>query len=998
MADGLPGVRFHHIAEDPEGHIWFASADSGAARFDGSGFQTFTHQDGLCSNRVFHLLQDRRGRLWFATIGGVCWFDGGAFHALEADGVSGRSVHSLHEDRQGRIWCAGKETLGYYDGTAFHDLVPLYLQRYQEPPSPRWSNWCRGIAEDGQGHLWFGFDYLVRYDGTSFHRYEEGDGFPRAPASYVLGQDDAGQVWIGLPMDRDRLHRHADGAFHSMEVDFGGGALRGIQWDREGRGWFCTTEGAVYQDGDGFGRFTTADGLPHSRVRSVFRDREDRLWFATLNGVGLYDPYGINVLDFQAETPSLTEVSRIAQDRRGDLWFGYAHPDLHSRDRSVARLEDDRLVFVGTEDGRDINNCFAICEDAEGDLWFGGHEGLFRCDGQHLRRADPVAGLNGNGVGAIARDREGRFLFGLWEGRAETEEPHGSPLVIAWQRGSRCLAIFVEEEGEDPFTRIGTVVPGNGGEVWFHLRCPYSPGRGLARWHPEEGLRTYGLEDGLPDLRVTDLLLDRQGGLWIATLGGLARLDGGTFHTFTAEDGLPSNGVRCLFEDRRGHLWIGTHDGVAQYDGRVFQSIRTPPMGLVCRIFEDRDGTFWFGTVLGSVVRYRRRRTPPGVRLLQVVADRVHESPGEAVVFTSDPNVTFEYRGASLTTDPREMLYTYRLKGHDPDWRPATPEIRARYRALEPGRYTFQVMAVDRDLNYSAVAQARLSVEAGPCAGTGTPAHGRGGRELIGEGAAFRGFQLLLRKVASTDLAVLITGETGVGKGLAARTLHELSARRDGPFVQVDCGALPGTSLDSELFGHEEGAFTGALSPRPGKVETARDGTLFLDEIGDMKPETQARMLRLLEERTFERIGGSETLSVRTRVVASTSRDLEELVRTGDFREDLYYRLQAFPIRISPLRERRDEIPLLAEYFKDRMAADLGRKVDPLDPEVLEALKVYSWPGNVRELVHTVQRAVIVCEGPRIQAGDLGLPRQEAHAGAPAASRERAREARSLDR
>lgn len=267
-----------------------------------------------------------------------------------------------------------------------------------------------------------------------------------------------------------------------------------------------------------------------------------------------------------------------------------------------------------------------------------------------------------------------------------------------------------------------------------------------------------------------------------------------------------------------------------------------------------------------------------------------------------------------------------------------------------------------------------------------TPApNGPGRHELIGKSPAFRQFQALVRKVAPTELAVLIAGETGVGKGLAARTLHELSGRCEGPFVQVNCGALPETLLDSELFGHERGAFTSAVSLRLGKVEMAKGGTLFLDEIGDMKLETQARMLRFLEERTFERIGGSKTLEVETRIVAATNRHLEELVRAGDFREDLYYRFQAFPIRMSPLRERREDIPLLAEFFRNRMAADLGKRVDPLGPEIVEALQIYPWPGNVQELVHTVQRAVIVCEGPRIQAGDLGLPRQEAAAGVGAA-------------
>ena len=183
--DGLPSLRIEHIAEDSAGYLWFATRDNGASRFDGDEFHTFTQQDGLCSNQVFFIHRDRQERLWFATVNGVCWYDGTSFHPLEDNGIVGRCVEFLYEDRQGRIWCGGPGTLGYYDGTAFHDLIPLYQQHYQQLPSPHWPKQCRGIAQDPTGHLWFGFDYLIRFDGESFHRYEEEEGFPQAHISYV---------------------------------------------------------------------------------------------------------------------------------------------------------------------------------------------------------------------------------------------------------------------------------------------------------------------------------------------------------------------------------------------------------------------------------------------------------------------------------------------------------------------------------------------------------------------------------------------------------------------------------------------------------------------------------------------------------------------------------------------------------------------------------------------------------------------------------------------
>ncbi|MDE2700593.1 MAG: sigma 54-interacting transcriptional regulator, partial [Gemmatimonadota bacterium] len=326
-----------------------------------------------------------------------------------------------------------------------------------------------------------------------------------------------------------------------------------------------------------------------------------------------------------------------------------------------------------------------------------------------------------------------------------------------------------------------------------------------------------------------------------------------------------------------------------------------------------------------------------------------------------------------FSTPANDMLYICRLQGHDSAWQPATRDRRTYYRDLPPGDYTFQVRAVDRDLNYSEMAQVQISIEPDLRIEALTAAlNSQESNKFIGQSTALRQFQTRLKEVASTDLSVLIMGETGVGKGLAARVLHEQSAHNGGPFIQVNCGALSQTLIDSELFGHEKGAFASAVSRRLGKVELAKDGTLFLDEIGDMTLETQARLLRLLEEGTFERVGGGETLKAQTRIVASTNRNLEEMVSTGAFREDLYYRIYGFPLYLPPLRERKEDIPDLAEFFKACMAAHIGKEIGPLTPDVIEEFQAYDWPGNVRELEHAMQRAVTVCQGARIELEDLG--------------------------
>jgi DNA-binding NtrC family response regulator len=244
---------------------------------------------------------------------------------------------------------------------------------------------------------------------------------------------------------------------------------------------------------------------------------------------------------------------------------------------------------------------------------------------------------------------------------------------------------------------------------------------------------------------------------------------------------------------------------------------------------------------------------------------------------------------------------------------------------------------------------------------------------LIGAGPAMRRVFATIQKVAETDLTVLIRGESGTGKELVAQALHQHSARKQGPFVAVNCAAIGRELVESELFGHEKGAFTGAEARRIGRFEAADGGTIFLDEIGDMAPDTQAKVLRVLQERSFERVGGSKPLQVDVRVVAATHRDLERDVRDGRFREDLYYRLQVVELELPPLRERREDVPALAERFLEQLAERHGRPGRRLSPGALAALSRHAWPGNVRELRNVVERAAVLAPGDEIQAEDLAF-------------------------
>jgi DNA-binding NtrC family response regulator len=249
----------------------------------------------------------------------------------------------------------------------------------------------------------------------------------------------------------------------------------------------------------------------------------------------------------------------------------------------------------------------------------------------------------------------------------------------------------------------------------------------------------------------------------------------------------------------------------------------------------------------------------------------------------------------------------------------------------------------------------------------------RGAPQLVGDDPSLRKVFASLQRAASTDTTVLIEGESGTGKELFARSLHALSARADAPFVAINCAAIPDTLLETELFGHEKGAFTGAVARKPGKFEMAHRGTLFLDEIGDLPLALQAKILRALEERRFERVGGTALVTVDVRLVAATNRGLRAAVAARRFREDLFFRLSVFPITVPPLRDRGNDIPLLARYFVDRFCRDLKKKPLVLSSAALDALQSYRWPGNVRELQNCIERAVILADGDSILPRHLNL-------------------------
>jgi DNA-binding NtrC family response regulator/ligand-binding sensor domain-containing protein len=974
-AQGLAGRQVEHVEQDHEGYLWFATSHSGVSRFDGESFHTFTRHDGLCGNQVMHILQDRAERLWFGTLdGGLCYRDGDGFHHIvDAVGERGMVMH-LFEDRRGRLWYAGREALGYIEEGVARDLLADYVTCFGEPPKG-----CYGIAENDDGGIWLGTQCVAQYDGSTFSdgtadgalRFPGGAYFAVAP-----GADDT--IWIGGA--GEVIRRDGFDAHSVLAGDFV--LTRKIRVDADGRVWLCTVGGGLYcVTGGELLPVEPNPGRRHAVITDVLRDAEGLFWFTTWgDGVRSCDPDHIQCL-FPAR-PAAVDASlakpvaeahpedritfrvgscRIQDDSRtGVLWVWH--------DGGLARQDGQSVDAI--DSARSLRNITDMAVSGDGRLWLCGRQGLWCCDGHNVMTMGSPQGLPDGPVRSLAVDREGHLLLGhLGEG--------GKSLQVSRYEAGVCHLLFeCERRFDGQFNRL---CPTRDGGLWLSVGewdSPIGRAANLGRLSAGGDVTWFGLPDGLVDGQITDLLQDRDGNLWVATWGGLSCFEGTTFVNHTTRDGLPVDSLMCLHQDRRGQLWLGTESGMIRRDGEHFRRVRDPGIdGPVEQIFDDGSDGLWL--VVGStVVRYRPARTNPRVRILGVSADCDHGPEEEVEVNASAGRITVSYQGMSFRTPRRDLLYRYRLQGHETTWQASMDGENTVYANVPPGDYSFQVLAIDRDLNESLPATVRIRVIPDPRlqaltrALDGTDATAG----FVGDSVALQRVLAQLLQVARADLTVLLLGDTGTGKGLAARTVHRASDRRDGPFIQVNCGALPAALVESELFGHERGAFTGADARRLGKVELAQGGSLFLDEIGDLPLESQVKLLRLLEERTYERVGGAEVLTADARVIAATNRDLENMVADKRFRGDLYYRLRVLPVELPSLAERLDDVEVLALFFAERMAQHLSKPIAGITPAALAALQAYDWPGNIRELEHVIQRAVIVAACERLDVGDMVLP------------------------
>ena len=937
--DGMPSCLISDLLSDHHGHLYLAAYE-GLVHFDGATATLITTAGASVQGLRCLAIHDGSDDLWLSPAGpGLARWDGKQFEWYgAADGLPDDSSLLACAGVGQQLWLSRAGEMGVrFDGERF-GRVDLRLPGDHQILCA-WSDGEQSLLLGTQSGLW-----RVGADTRCI-------GMAHMPV-HALCRDSTGCLWLSAG---NAIYRQSTDGFEAFSAFENRSPASSITGDGVAGVWLTYRgHGVSHWDGQCLTEYGLEKGLFSNDVNALHVDRRGTVWVGAWGGgLSRFDGRWIRSVPMESAA-DVRRVETVCEDARGQIWIG-------TWGGGVMRIDED-----GAHPVQELDDCgrflWSSLLDSQGNLWFGSLECGAGCwDGKQLRMIGADR-LGHPSVWDIHQDRRNRMWFATQGG------------------GLTCLdgdnAVTYTTVDGLPDDGVWSVIEDDAGDIWCSTL-----NSGVSHFDGQR-FKQYTVEDGLAHDQVWCSLRDRDGHLWFGTWGGgVSRFDGQCFTTYNTRDGLANNSVRTIHQSRDGHLWFGTYGGgVSRFDGRAFQTFaRRDGLGhdAVQSIIEATDGTIWIATENG-VSAYVPPTTPPAVRVDGLIADRRYTDADQDIVLSATQGlVTFEFSGASFSTPRERLVYAHRLRGHEKTWQ-TTTRRRAEMRDLPEGDYTFQVRAIDRDLNYSPPAEVGLRVEADSDterlrALQAELAVAPGLEHFIGCSAPLQQILGEIETVAGSDLTVLILGETGTGKGLAARGIHALSAHAEGPFIQVNCGAIPEGLVESELFGHEKGAFTGALSRKIGRFELAEGGTLFLDEIGDLPLASQRVLLHALQEGIFHRVGGQTPIQAKVRVIAATNRRLDHAARDGAFRDDLYFRLSPFILRVPPLRVRQDDIPLLVEHFVESFARHLNRPVPVVRPAALAALQQYDWPGNVRELEHVAQRAVLVCRADVIDIMDLAV-------------------------
>ena len=1001
-ADSLSNREIRRIIEDRNGNYWI-STNKGLYCYQPQPHEltVYLHNPGdvksISSNNISVLYEDHAGMLWIGTYGGGinCYnHKTDSFFRYRHDpntrfGLSGDHIESLQEDRFGMLWIGTTNGLNYYDRQA--DQVVRWSGVSSEFNSLE-NDVIFDIANDSRGTLWVGTFHngLLRYEpeANRFVGYRQNplDRYSllndRVQAIY---EDRSGVMWLGHYRSGISRYVRKQDQFWRHKMDE---AVFAICQDRHGNLWIGTGESGLWQY-DRAGKLIAqyrhdprnSMSLSSDGVLAIREDRQGDLWIGTNMGLCRYDRQRNRFLQYPYATLDPTQAEQLCvkviwEDRDGEIWFGTMGSGLY-------RLNPQQKTISGygydplNPRSLSHNNVWAICDDSASRdyLWIGTFGG-------GLNRFDKKTGTFT------------QFLH-------DPQNPNS-------------LSI----------NAIYSVYTDASGSIWAGTF-----GGGLNRLELAASRFTHFTDkDGLSDNFVKGILEDDQGNLWLSTDKGLSRfnLKTGTFKNFTTRDGLISNVMLsgASLKTANGSMSFGSEGGIVSFHpDSLRDNTYLPP--LLITSFKVLDRTL----PPGKVPLSQQWQSDPSHSIDLSYRDNFFSIEFVALDFNDPGKNQYAYKlegldrdwnycgtrhYASYTrVDPGE--YTFRVKGSNnedvwneqgaslkiiirpPFWQKwwfrvlvifsilasALTWHNTRVKQLEDKKKALELQVKERTEAAEALQNALSEVEqlknrlhAENIYLQTEISHEYNFADFISRSPALQKILGKVEQVAATDATVLILGESGTGKELLARAVHNLSPRRDRPLVKVNCAALPVNLIESELFGHEKGAFTGAIARKVGRFELANGGTIFLDEIGEMPLELQAKLLRVLQDGEFERVGGQQTLKVDTRVIAATNRDLNAEIRHGQFREDLYYRLYVFPITIPPLRERKEDIPLLVNHFVKKYSAKTGKHIESVSQHIIDILQAYPWPGNVRELENVIERAVVVSPGKQLKLDDW-LPRPE---------------------
>ena len=949
--DGLAGMHVEDIYQDRRGFLWIATADGGVSRFDSAHFDNFGPKDGLPNLTVMAIAEDADGRLLFGTFGGgLAAYDGRGFEVYTTEhGLPSNEILDLQVQPDGSIVVFTVEGVAWFaEGRCIKSITEVGGQPL---------GYVHDMATDVVGTTWLATmgQGVISLDGRRI-----GIGNQAIQWPWKFAQDSSGHLWVAFRYTGTEAligcYNPRDGQFAFINVGDGadGTAQNGTRHIRvDEMGWlWLTHRGVVVHDGQAWHPFSAAlTDIDFSDTRLTYEDREGNIWIGLWGGGLIFcDPASIRRYTKADGLPD-REIRCLGEDRKGRIWIGTMG--------GMAYQEDDQILPVGP---REMVSAMVV--DGEGQVWSGGDAGkVYRWEGQTPQMIVVAEDPSSGEISGLCEDGQGRIWAAELMGRLGWIEKDRFTTRVGWMF-EECRALLQDQNGVFWVSSYG-VMPA----LYYYED---------SQFHPAEVAET-------ETIAYVNVLWEYQNTLWVGTAKGLFALDLASrqVRRFTAEQfGLSANGILALTADAQGNIWMGTSGGgVLRYDGETFQSIRLGPSALenmVEAVLCDHRGRLWFGTRAG-LVAYQPGHTPPRLVIREVMAGTLLDAPETVSCPESTPEIRIYFQGISFRTGAGQMRYSHRLLGHDPteQWSAFTAADAVAYNALPVGKYCFEVRTMDRDGLLSEVASVEIQIL--PDAKT-ERIHAlesvlRATDHVVhSKSWAMRQVMEQIVRVAETAMTVLVLGETGTGKGLIAHTIHETSARRKRPFIQVNCGALPVGLVESELFGHEKGAFTGANTRQLGRFELADGGTLFLDEIGDLPLEAQRVLLNILEENALTRVGGQQPVRVDVRVIAATNRDLRQAMEQGTFREDLFYRLSVFTLELPPLRQRQEDVPALAAHFAERYAQHLQRPVPTLDEGVVAHLQAYAWPGNVRELEHVIHRAVLLCKDGVMRVEDASLP------------------------